>query len=108
MKRTAAALTAKGALLALQTAVPMAQQGTRGWAHGLVLGLLPGFFTLTAMLLLARQTVLYTAAGRKRAWSPDAAFLVTACVGAATVVLAACTRLFLLPPLWGLMERLFP
>lgn len=105
--QTLLAMAAKGALLAAETAAPMTLCGTRGWTQGLFLGLVPGFFTLTALMLLARQSlVLFSGAGKRRR-APDAAFLVTACVGAATLVLAACTRALLLPPLWRLTESLF-
>lgn len=109
-----AALTGKGLLLSLQVAAPMAQLGSRGYAQAVCLGLIPGFFTLTAMLLLGRQSLLLAEArrgraARRRGGGADLAFFVTAAVGAVTVALAACMRVWLLPPLWTLAEGLlFP
>lgn len=95
-----------GFFLSARTAVAVAESGGMGYARGLVQELLPGFLALTALLLLGRQAMHWSAArrhrpaGKGRALLPDRTYGLTVLLCLAIMALSAALRLWLTPVLW--------
>lgn len=101
-----AALTmaAKGSLLAGEAVLRAGMLGKWAYPAAAAMGFFPGFLTLTAMLLLARQSMTLAhlrAQAARRDPGPDGAFFLTALAGFLAVLLASGLRLWLLPELWA-------
>ena len=97
-------------LLAAETGLRASALKPWGLPAAAALSFAPGFLTMTAMLLLARQCLLserLRTDGRVgREARPDSAFFLTALVGFLAVLVAGGLRLWLMPELWSAAVRL--
>jgi hypothetical protein len=104
------AIAGKGMLLAAETGLRASALKPWGLPAAAALSFAPGFLTMTAMLLLARQCLLserLRTDGRVgREARPDSAFFLTALVGFLAVLVAGGLRLWLMPELWSAAVRL--
>lgn len=106
--RAAAVLltAAHGFFLSARTVAAVAENGGPGYVRSLTQELLPGFFALTAVLLVGRQAMHWSAvrrrrpAGKGRALGPDRAYGLTVLLCLAVMALSAALRLWLAPLLW--------
>jgi len=97
---------AQGFFLSARTVAAVAENGGLGYVRGLTQELLPGFLALTALLLLGRQAMHWSAvrrhrpAGKGRVMLPDRTYGLTVLLCLAIMALSAALRLWLTPLLW--------
>ena len=104
----------KGFLLSAFATLFVVNTGRDGYIQALFTALLPGFFSLSALLLLGRQAVGLTLVrlslppGKGRKAMPDSTYFFTFLIGLGLLLLAAVLSVHLSPKLWAAAQTFLP
>lgn len=104
----------KGFWLSAAATLGVIQLGNSGYALSLVVWFLPGFLSMTALLLLGRQAMSWAAArsrlpaGRGKLLLPDGTYYVTAVICLGITLLAAVIAVRITPGLWTMVKTFLP
>ncbi len=106
--------TAKGFWLSAAATLGVIRLGNGGYALSLVVWFLPGFLSMTALLLLGRQAMGWAAArsrlpaGRGKRLLPDGTYYGTAVICMGILLLSAAIAVRILPGLWATVSTFLP
>lgn len=104
----------KGFLLSAFSTLLVMENGGSGYAQALCAALLPGFFTLSALLLQGRQAMglslvrLSLPPGKGKKVLPDSAYFLTFLICFGLVLLSALLTVWLSPRLWVTAQTFLP
>jgi len=104
----------KGFLLSAFATLFVVNTGRDGYVQALCTALLPGFFSLSALLLLGRQALglalvrLSLPPGKGRKAMPDSTYFFTFLMGLGLLLLAAVLSVHLSPKLWAAAQTFLP
>lgn len=104
----------KGFLLSAFATDMVLEQGGGGYAQALCAALLPGFFSLSALLLQGRQAMglsllrLSLPPGKGKKAMPDSAYFFTFLICFGMILLSAVLSLRLSPKLWTTVQTFLP
>lgn len=104
----------KGFLLSAFSAGLVLEQGGGGYVQALCAALLPGFFALSALLLMGRQAMglalvrLSLPPGKGRKVLPDSAYFLTFLICLGLVLLSALLTVWIVPKLWAAAQTFLP
>jgi len=104
----------KGIWLSAVATLGVLELGNGGYAFSLVMWLLPGFLSMTALLLLGRQAMSWATARsriparRGKILMPDGTYYVTAIICLGITLLAAIAAVRVTPGLWAVVKTFLP
>lgn len=104
----------KGFFLSAFATLFVVNTGRDGYVQALCTALLPGFFSLSALLLLGRQALglalmrLALPPGKGKRAMPDSAYFLTFLIGLGLLLLAAALTVWLSPKLWAAAQTFLP
>ena len=104
----------KGFLLSALSTFFVLEKGSGGYAQVLCAALLPGFLTLSALLLQGRQAMglslarLSSPPGKGRRVLPDSAYFFTFLICFGLILLSAALTVWLSPKLWTAAQTFLP
>lgn len=104
----------KGFFLSAFSTLLVLENGSGGYVQALCAALLPGFFALSALLLLGRQAMGLSLArlalppGKGRKILPDSAYFLTFLICLGLVLLSALLTVWLSPKLWAAAQTFLP
>lgn len=104
----------KGFLLSAFATLLVLEKGSGGYAQALCAALLPGFFSLSALLLQGRQAMglslvrLSLPPGKGKKAMPDSAYFFTFLICLGMILLSAALNLWLSPKLWATVQTFLP
>ena len=104
----------KGFLLSAYSTFLVIENGGGGYVQALCAALIPGFFALSALLLLGRQAIglslerLSLPPGKGRKILPDSAYFLTFLICLGLALLSALLTVWLSPRLWAAAQTFLP
>ena len=104
----------KGFLLSARSTLLVMENGGDGYVQALCAALFPGFFALSALLLLGRQAMglslvrLSMPPGKGRKILPDSTYFLTFLICLGLVLLSAALTVWLSPKLWAAAQAFLP
>lgn len=104
----------KGFCLSAAATLSVMELGNSGYALSMILWFLPGFLSMTALLLLGRQAMGWAAgrarlpARRGKVLLPDGTYYVTAAICTGITLLAALLAVRVTPGLWAAVKTFLP
>ena len=104
----------KGLFLSVFATLLVLEKGSGGYVQALCTALLPGFFSLSALLLQGRQAMglslarLSSPPGKGRRVLPDSAYFFTFLICVGLILLSAALTVWLSPKLWTAAQTFLP
>ena len=104
----------KGFFLSAFATLLVLEKGSGGYVQALCTALLPGFFSLSALLLQGRQAMglslarLSSPPGKGRRVLPDSAYFFTFLICVGLILLSAALTVWLSPKLWTAAQTFLP